>query len=136
MAQRVVIAVDVLGGDIGPSVVLPGIEKALQADSELEVIACGPADVVEPFAEKHDRVRAQVTTEEIAMDEHPANAVKRKIPAWLLAINLLRRVRLKDSSQRDLPGRVSPLLLWWWAVLRAFPVLPCALLSHRLLSPW
>ena len=54
MAQRVVIAVDVLGGDIGPSVVLPGIEKALQADSELEVIACGPAEVVEPFAEKHD----------------------------------------------------------------------------------
>ena len=42
MAQRVIIAVDVLGGDIGPSVVLPGIEKALQADSELEVIACGP----------------------------------------------------------------------------------------------
>ena len=77
MAQRVVIAVDVLGGDIGPSVVLPGIEKALQADSELEVIACGPAEVVEPFAEKHDRVRAQVTTEEIAMDEHPAFAVRK-----------------------------------------------------------
>ena len=71
MAQRVVIAVDVLGGDIGPSVVLPGIEKAL-----------------------------------------------------------------KDSSLRDLRGLVLPLQLWWWAVLRAFPVLPCALLSHRLLSPW
>lgn len=34
MAQRVVIAVDVLGGDIGPSVVLPGIEKALHADPD------------------------------------------------------------------------------------------------------
>lgn len=52
MAQRVVIAVDVLGGDIGPSVVLPGIEKALQADSELEVIACGPADVVRAICGK------------------------------------------------------------------------------------
>lgn len=89
MAQRVVIAVDVLGGDIGPSVVLPGIEKALQADSELEVIACGPAKVVEPFAEKHDRVRAQVTTEEIAMDEHPANAVRKKKDSSLVVGNRL-----------------------------------------------
>ena len=89
MAQRVVIAVDVLGGDIGPSVVLPGIEKALQADSELEVIACGPAEVVEPFAEKHDRVRAQVTTEEIAMDEHPANAVRKKKDSSLVVGNRL-----------------------------------------------
>ena len=89
MAQRVVIAVDVLGGDIGPSVVLPGIEKALQADSELEVIACGPAEVVEPFAEKHDRVRAQVTTEEIAMGEHPANAVRKKKDSSLVVGNRL-----------------------------------------------
>ncbi len=78
MAQRVVIAVDVLGGDVGPSVVLPESRKRFQADSDLEVIACGPAEVVEPFAEKHDRDRAQVTTEEIAMDEHPANAVRKK----------------------------------------------------------
>ena len=89
MAQRVVIAVDVLGGDIGPSVVLPGIEKALHADPDLEVIACGPAEVVEPFAEKHDRVRAQVTTEEIAMDEHPANAVRKKKDSSLVVGNRL-----------------------------------------------
>ena len=42
MAQRVVIAVDVLGGDVGPSVVLPGIEKRFQADSDLEVMPVGP----------------------------------------------------------------------------------------------
>ena len=89
MAQRVVIAVDVLGGDFGPKVVLPGIEKALQVDSDLEVIACGPADVVEPFVQKHDRVHAQVTTEEIAMDEHPANAVRKKKDSSLVVGNRL-----------------------------------------------
>lgn len=78
MADKIRIAVDVLGGDIGPSVVLPGIEQALAADAELEVVACGPADVVEPFAAAHERVIAQPTTEEIAMDEHPANAVRKK----------------------------------------------------------
>lgn len=89
MAERVVIAVDVLGGDFGPKVVLPGIEKALQADADLEVIACGPAEVVEPFAAKHERVRAQVTTEEIAMDEHPANAVRKKKDSSLVVGNRL-----------------------------------------------
>lgn len=89
MADRVVIAVDVLGGDFGPKVVLPGIEKALQADADLEVIACGPKEVVEPFAAKHDRVRAQVTTEEIAMDEHPANAVRKKKDSSLVVGNRL-----------------------------------------------
>ncbi len=78
MSERVVIAVDVLGGDIGPQVVLPGIEQALAVDADVEVIACGPADVVEPFAQKHDRVHAQVTTEEITMGEHPAQAVRKK----------------------------------------------------------
>lgn len=89
MADRVVIAVDVLGGDFGPKVVLPGIEKALQTDADLEVIACGPKEVVEPFADKHDRVRAQVTTEEIAMDEHPANAVRKKKDSSLVVGNRL-----------------------------------------------
>lgn len=89
MSDRVIIAVDVLGGDFGPNVVLPGIEKALEADVNLEVIACGSAEAVEPFAEKHERVRAQVTTEEIAMDEHPANAVRKKKDSSLVVGNRL-----------------------------------------------
>lgn len=78
MADKVVIAVDALGGDAGAPVVLAGVEQALAADADLEVIVCGPADVVEPFAAAHDRCRAQTTTEEIAMDEHPAEAVRKK----------------------------------------------------------
>ena len=89
MSENVVIAVDVLGGDHGPRVVLPGIEQALEEDPNLEVIACGPEDVVVPFAEAHERVRAQVTTEEITMDEHPANAVRKKKDSSLVVGNRL-----------------------------------------------
>lgn len=89
MAENVVIAVDVLGGDYGPDVVLPGIELALKEDPNVEVIACGPEEVVVPFAEKHDRVRAQVTTEEITMDEHPAHAVRKKKDSSLVVGNRL-----------------------------------------------
>ncbi len=89
MSNQVTIAVDVLGGDIGPKVVLPGIERALEADSQLTVIACGPADVVESFAAEHERVLAKATTEEIAMDEHPANAVRKKKDSSLVVGNRL-----------------------------------------------
>ena len=78
MADKVTISVDALGGDNAPSVVLEGVEAALAQDPDLSVILCGPADVVEAFAEAHDRCVAQVTTEEISMAEHPANAVRKK----------------------------------------------------------
>lgn len=78
MADRVVIAVDAIGGDNGAPVVLEGVKAALASDPDLEIILCGPAEVVEPFAAQNDRCQAQVTTEEIAMDEHPAQAVRKK----------------------------------------------------------
>lgn len=72
------IAVDAIGGDFGAPVVLEGVEMALAEDPNLEVVICGPADAVEPFAQSHDRCIAQPCTEEIAMDEHPAQAVRKK----------------------------------------------------------
>ena len=72
------IAVDAVGGDFGAPVVLEGVEMALAEDPNLEVVICGPADAVEPFALSHDRCIAQPCTEEIAMDEHPAQAVRKK----------------------------------------------------------
>lgn len=78
MAEKVIIAVDVMGGDNGPAVVLDGIAQALAADPDLTVIACGPAEEVEPFAAQHERCEARVTTEVIEMGEHPAGAVRSK----------------------------------------------------------
>ena len=76
--NRVIVCVDAMGGDDAPEPVLVGTEQALAQDPDLEVILVGPADVVEPFAASHERCRAQVATEVIAMDEHPAEAVNKK----------------------------------------------------------
>ena len=78
MAKNVTISVDALGGDNAPGVVLEGVEAALAQDDSLSVVLCGPADVVEPFADSHERCIAQCTTEVISMSEHPANAVRKK----------------------------------------------------------
>ena len=73
------IVVDALGGDHAPSAVLDGVSLALAKDPDLQVVLTGPAEVVEPFAAAGlDRIEAVVTTEAIAMDEHPAEAVRSK----------------------------------------------------------
>lgn len=78
MPEKVTIAVDALGGDNAPGVVLDGVEQALAADQDLTVILCGSDEVVSPFAAAHDRCVAQATTEAISMGEHPAQAVRKK----------------------------------------------------------
>lgn len=77
-SEHVIVAVDAMGGDNAPSVVLEGVALALEEDQNLEVVLVGPADIVEPFAASHARCTAQVASEVIAMDEHPAEAVRKK----------------------------------------------------------
>ena len=78
-SRPIVVAVDAVGGDNAPAVVLEGVAAALSADSGLHVVLTGPAEVVEPFAAEHgERVRAVPCTEIIEMGEHPATAVRNK----------------------------------------------------------
>lgn len=78
MSENVTIAVDAMGGDDAPGVVLEGVAAALEADAGLSVVLCGPAEVVGPFAAAHERCEARATTEVIGMGEHPAEAVRKK----------------------------------------------------------
>ncbi len=74
----VTIAVDAMGGDNAPGVVLEGVAAALEQDQNLHVLLVGPEEVVVPFAGSHARCVAQPASEVIAMDEHPAQAVRMK----------------------------------------------------------
>lgn len=76
--DTVTIAVDAMGGDNAPEVVLEGVAEALAEDPRIEVLLVGPSEVVEPFASSHAHCIAQPSSEVIAMDEHPAEAVRRK----------------------------------------------------------
>ena len=72
------VAVDVLGGDEPPEVVLDGIAAALDRDPALTVLAVGPAALVEPFAAAHERVSSLIAEETIEMGEDPIHAVMTK----------------------------------------------------------
>ena len=76
--KKVKVCVDVMGGDEEPQVVLDGIDAALAADADIEVIAVGPEELVVPFAEKRDRVEPLVAPQVISMEDDPLKAVMSK----------------------------------------------------------
>ncbi len=76
--MNVNLAVDAMGGDKAPSVVLDGVKAALDADKELSITLCGPTEVVGSFCEQTDRCIPAFASEVISMGEHPAKAVRAK----------------------------------------------------------
>ncbi|MCL2504186.1 MAG: phosphate acyltransferase PlsX [Coriobacteriia bacterium] len=97
-SRTVTIAVDAVGGDFAPDEVLGGVRTSLAADPGLAVALCGPADVVTPFAVGLEgRLTPVVTSQVIAMDEHPATAVRTKKDSSIVVGCRLVRERRADG---------------------------------------
>lgn len=93
------IALDAMGGDFGPSVVLPATKQALLADSDLHVIFVGDQAVLseklrdfeQDFSGRFELVHA---SEVVAMDESPSLALRNKKDSSMrVAINLVKSGR-------------------------------------------
>lgn len=97
MSGNITLAIDAMGGDDAPGVVLTGVAEALAADSSLQVMLCGPAEVVVPFADAHERCTACLAEEVIGMGEHPAQAVRRKKDSSIVVGCALVRDRQADG---------------------------------------
>ena len=71
------IAVDAMGGDNAPGQVLQGASDAVAAYG-IDVTVVGSPSVVQPLLDNHPRLTLCPSTQVIAMDEHPAQAVRSK----------------------------------------------------------
>ena len=71
------IAVDAMGGDNAPAQVLEGASQAA-AEYGIEVAVVGSPSEVQPLLDAYPRLRLVPCTQVIAMDEHPAHAVRSK----------------------------------------------------------
>ncbi|MBI5974576.1 phosphate acyltransferase PlsX [Staphylococcus canis] len=69
------IAVDMMGGDDAPEIVLEAVEKAVQDFEDLEIMLFGDESQCHI---KHPRVSIHHTTEKITMEDEPVRAIKRK----------------------------------------------------------
>lgn len=69
------IAIDMMGGDDAPQIVLEAVEKAVNDFKDLEIILFGDKDQCNL---NHGRVEVRHCTEEITMEDEPVRAIKRK----------------------------------------------------------
>lgn len=97
MPNKVRIALDAMGGDHGPSVVIPGADRALAHHPDLELILFGDAAQIEPLLEKHPRVKAASrlvhTNVAVRMDDKPSKALRqgRRDSSMWLAIDAVKK---------------------------------------------
>ena len=94
--MTVTVAVDAMGGDHGPSVTIPATLAFLESAPDARAILVGlPEPLAQALARARspakDRVSVHACTEVIAMDEPPADALrKKKDSSMRVAINLVR----------------------------------------------
>lgn len=69
------IAIDMMGGDDAPGIVLEAVEKAVNDFKDLEIILFGDQNKCNI---NHGRVEVQHCTEAITMEDEPVRAIKRK----------------------------------------------------------
>ncbi len=93
----IVIAVDAMGGDYGPSVTVPSALDALRCDPRLHVVLVGRLDAISPLLggrqqEFGERLKIRDAPEVVAMDERPQDALRKKKNSSLrIAIDLVKQ---------------------------------------------
>jgi glycerol-3-phosphate acyltransferase PlsX len=90
MPHKVRIALDAMGGDYGPSVVIPGAEISLTRHPDSEFILVGDRAVMEPLLAAHPRLQAASrlvhTDVAVKMEDKPSQALRHgrwKSSMWL-----------------------------------------------------
>jgi glycerol-3-phosphate acyltransferase PlsX len=96
MSHGVTIALDAMGGDFGPEVVVPAALRALEADDDLRIILVGDEAVLRTVIARNkssgnDRLRIHHASQTVGMDETPSNALRNKKDSSMrVAIDLVK----------------------------------------------
>ena len=96
MTRKVTIALDAMGGDRGPEVVVPAALATLERDDSVRLILVGLPEVLEGVRNKvaerfGTRLQYKAASEVVAMDEPPADALRHKKDSSLrVAISLVK----------------------------------------------
>ena len=139
MTTTITLALDAMGGDDGPTMVLPGAEIALERRSGLNFLIYGEAPVVEPLLAEYSRVRAASTFVQcdvsVQMDDKPSQALRRgrwKSSMWrciqavrdgeaqaaVSAGNTGAMIAMSKFCLKTLPGIERPAIAAIWPTLR------------------
>jgi phosphate acyltransferase len=139
MPQKVRIALDAMGGDIGASVVIPGAAISLSRHPDAEFLLFGDRALIEAQLAKHPVMRAVSriihTDVAVSMHDKPSQALRRgrKTSSMWLAIDAVKKgeadvavsagntgalMAMARFCLRMLPGIDSPAIAGVWPTIR------------------
>jgi glycerol-3-phosphate acyltransferase PlsX len=140
MPQKVRIALDAMGGDIGASVVVPGAAISLSRHPDSEFLLFGDRALIDPELAKHPAMKAvsRVIHTDVAVSMHdkPSQALRRgrKTSSMWLAIDAVKKgeadvaisagntgalMAMARFCLRMLPGIDRPALAGIWPTIRS-----------------
>jgi glycerol-3-phosphate acyltransferase PlsX len=96
MSSEVTIALDAMGGDFGPEVIVPAALRAIADDPDLRILLVGEENLLRTAlahgrAPDNDRVGIQHASQTVGMDEAPSNALRNKKDSSMrVAIDLVK----------------------------------------------
>ena len=97
MSRSITIALDAMGGDHGPSVVVPAALRFLKHDMDCELVLVGGEAAIRenlPNGQLPERLSLQPATQEVGMDELPSRALRgKKDSSMRVAIDLVKAGR-------------------------------------------
>jgi glycerol-3-phosphate acyltransferase PlsX len=97
MPQKVRIALDAMGGDVGASVVVPGAATSLSRHPGAEFLLFGKRELIEPELAKHPALKAVSrvihTDVAVSMEDKPSQALRRgrRTSSMWLAIDAVKK---------------------------------------------
>lgn len=97
------VALDALGGDYAPDVVIEGAVRAVKtAAGKLHIVLCGPQDAVKEGLEKFEYDSSAISIvdapDPVAMDEHPVEVLRKKPRSGLVTCVALQKKGLVQAS--------------------------------------
>jgi glycerol-3-phosphate acyltransferase PlsX len=139
MPQKVRIALDAMGGDVGASVVIPGAAISLTRHPDSEFLLFGDRALIEPQLAKHPAMKkvSRVVHTDVAVSSHdkPSQALRRgrKTSSMWLAIDAVKKgeadvavsagntgalMAMARFNLRTLPGIDRPAIAAVWPTIR------------------
>lgn len=123
MAERLTIALDAMGGDHGPEVVVPAALQYLRQTRDTALILVGKEDQIARWLEGGgvaDRLRVRHASQEVGMDELPSKALRgKKDSSMRIAVDL---VQSGDAHACVSAGNTGALMATARFVLKTLPL--------------
>ncbi len=125
MTQKIVLAIDVMGGDHGPQVTIPAALDCLRTDPALYLILVGQPERIQPLLSAYrpsfdaGRVRVESAPDVVNMDDKPSLALRnKKNSSMRIGVDLVKR---GDAAALISAGNTGALMAISRFVLKTLP---------------